>query len=156
MGFILLLPFLISSKLCKDLDQWLLNCDFPNENLNYSTIICPQTGFYEYNCSAISGIVCDGDQIIKKSILCYPSEGKDPSTALWLSVIFGFLGIDRFYLGYPTIGLFKLFTGGFFGLGWYIDIYLIALRILKPARNGTYMFKPNSNFRIRLPGDVWI
>ena len=68
----------------------------------------------------------------------------------------GFFGVDRFYLGYPTIGLFKMFTGGFFGLGWYVDIFLIALRIAKPARGGVYKFKPEANFRIRLPGDIWM
>ena len=39
----------------------------------------------------------------------------DLDTALALSVFFGMFGLDRFYLGYPAIGLAKMMTlGGFF------------------------------------------
>ena len=38
-------------------------------------------------------------------------------TALALSVFFGMLGLDRFYLGYPAIGLLKLATFGFLLIG---------------------------------------
>ena len=99
-------------------------------------------------------VECTGN--VTKLIKCYPTEGKRPSVALCLSVVLGFLGADRFYLGYPTIGLFKMFTGGFFGLGWYIDIFLIALRITKPARGGVYKFESGGNFRIRLPSEIWM
>jgi TM2 domain-containing membrane protein YozV len=81
-----------------------------------------------------------------------PSEGKKVGTALCLSILFGWLGADRFYLGYPTIGIFKLLTGGFFGLGWYVDIFMIALRIVGPAKGEKYKFQPGGNFQIRLPG----
>jgi len=39
------------------------------------------------------------------------------STALTLSVFLGWLGIDRFYLGYPALGLAKLLTCGFLFVG---------------------------------------
>jgi len=156
MSLFFLLNFLVFSKNCTDLDYWYLNCTFPIVSSTRYSVTCPKSGFYEYSCVPIEGVVCTGSSIVNKSILCYPTEGKDPSTALVLSVLLGFLGVDRFYLGYPTIGLFKLFTGGFFGLGWYIDIFLIALRIVKPARGGVYKFLPGANFRIRLPGSVWL
>ncbi|OHT12636.1 TM2 domain containing protein [Tritrichomonas foetus] len=149
----LLLPLFITSKKCADLDPWLLNCSFPpyNTTLPYE-IDCPDDGKYPLECYPFEGIDCEGETKVIQTLQCYPSHGKDPGIALCLSVVLGFLGADRFYLGYPTIGLFKLFTGGFFGLGWYIDIFLIALRIVKPARGGVYMFKEGANFRIRLPG----
>ena len=62
---------------------------------------------------------------------------KDKNVALILSVIFGMLGIDRFYLGYPLIGLIKLLTFGCFGILWIADIICIATGRLKP-NNGEY------------------
>ena len=147
----LFFPFFSVQKACDQLDEWLLNCSFPPPGDSpYVIEDCPSTGFYLVECTPY--VDCEGSSRVTRTINCYPTKGKDPGVALCLSVILGFLGADRFYLGYPTIGLFKLLTGGFFGLGWYIDIFLIALRIVKPARGGVYMFKPDGNFRIRLPG----
>lgn len=150
--FFLLLPFFNGAKKCADLDYWLLNCTIPHDTVPY-TITCPKNGKYPLICTPIDGVVCENSsEIITRTINCYPTEGKSPGTALCLSVILGFLGVDRFYLGYPTIGIFKLFTGGFFGLGWYLDFFLIALRIVKPARGGVYQLDTGANFRVRLPG----
>lgn len=46
--------------------------------------------------------------------------------ALILSILFGGLGFDRFYLGKIWTGLLKMFTFGGFGLWWLVDIILIA------------------------------
>ena len=149
-----LLSFLFSKSFsveCSDLDPWLLTCPLSESDKPY-VITCPSSGYYEIPCQSL--VECTGN--VTKLIKCYPTEGKRPSVALCLSVVLGFLGADRFYLGYPTIGLFKMFTGGFFGLGWYIDIFLIALRLTKPARGGVYKFESGGNFRIRLPSEIWM
>lgn len=49
-----------------------------------------------------------------------------PSTALILSVLLGYFGVDRFYVGSVGLGLLKLFTGGGFFIWWLIDIFLIS------------------------------
>jgi len=47
-------------------------------------------------------------------------------TAWFLSIFFGYLGFDLFYLGYPLQGTLKLMTLGGFGLWWVHDIILIG------------------------------
>ena len=41
---------------------------------------------------------------------------------LW---IFGFLGAHRFYFGRPVSGTVYLFTFGLFGIGWFVDLFLM-------------------------------
>lgn len=47
------------------------------------------------------------------------------STALILCIFFGVLGIHRMYVGRVKSGLLMLITGGFFWVGWVVDICLI-------------------------------
>jgi hypothetical protein len=136
----------VLSQNCSDVSEWLFNCSI--DATPPYTIQCPSSGFLEVGCVPL--VDCDGNR--SALIRCYPTDGKSPATALCLSVVLGWTGADRFYLGYTTIGLFKLFTGGFFGLGWYLDIFMIALRIAKPARGEVYRFMPGANFQVRLPG----
>lgn len=42
---------------------------------------------------------------------------------LWL---FGFIGSHRFYYGKPVTGTIYFFTAGLLGIGWLIDLFLIA------------------------------
>ena len=52
------------------------------------------------------------------------TEPHDPTSALVLSILLGYLGIDRFYLGHPIRGLLKLLTLGGLGIWWLVDIVL--------------------------------
>uniref|UniRef100_A0A0M3JSQ9 TM2 domain-containing protein n=1 Tax=Anisakis simplex TaxID=6269 RepID=A0A0M3JSQ9_ANISI len=69
---------------------------------------------------------------------CKYSSGLNYSTALLLSVFLGWLGIDRFYLGYYAIGLLKMFSLGCFTILYLTDIILIALQLLGPADGTAY------------------
>ena len=60
---------------------------------------------------------------------------KDWLTATLLSLFIGYLGIDRFYLGYTGLGILKLITCGGLGIWYLIDLILIAMGRLNDADN---------------------
>lgn len=50
---------------------------------------------------------------------------KSWNTALLLSILLGFLGADRFYLGRTGLGVLKLVTFGGYFVWWAVDIILL-------------------------------
>lgn len=66
--------------------------------------------------------------------------GKSQIIALILCLFLGGLGIHRFYLGHVGMGILYLLTGGLCGIGWLIDLILIATGGLKP-KDGEYSEK---------------
>lgn len=74
-----------------------------------------------------------------KEIPCRWTNGYSFETSLLLSIFLGMFGIDRFYLGYPAIGLLKFSTLGFFFLGQLVDILLIATQVVTPSDGSDYV-----------------
>lgn len=70
-------------------------------------------------------------------------------TTLLLSIFLGMFGVDRFYLGYPAIGLLKFCTLGFLFIGQLIDVVLIATQIVGPA-DGSYYVIPYYGPRLEI------
>ena len=50
---------------------------------------------------------------------------KNFAATLILVILLGFLGGHRFYAGKVGTGILYLFTGGFFFVGWIIDIFTV-------------------------------
>lgn len=50
---------------------------------------------------------------------------KSQRRAMFFSIFLGYLGVDRFYLGYRVTGVVKLFTLGGVGAWWIIDAIVI-------------------------------
>jgi len=59
---------------------------------------------------------------------------KEWLVAVLLSWFVGFLGIDRFYLGYTGLGIAKLLTGGGCGVWALIDAILITVGSVNDAQ----------------------
>lgn len=73
----------------------------------------------------------------KKASNSASSEGgKSQVVALVLAILLGGIGIHRFYLGHIGMGILYLFTAGLCGIGWLIDIILIATGSLEPKDGG--------------------
>lgn len=92
-------------------------------------------------CHALPGIQCSHscNETFTRYESCNWTNGYHFDTALLLSVFLGMFGADRFYLGYPAIGLLKFSTLGFFFIGHLVDIILIASQALGPADGSHYI-----------------
>ncbi|XP_076762883.1 TM2 domain-containing protein 1 biscotti [Xylocopa sonorina] len=92
-------------------------------------------------CLAADGLICaeTKNNTFKKDIPCKWTNGYSFETSLLLSIFLGMFGADRFYLGYPALGLLKLSTLGFLFLGQFADVILIATQIVGPADGSHYV-----------------
>ncbi|CAO1323677.1 unnamed protein product [Diamesa hyperborea] len=147
-------------------------CPDPDSNYSYidpktqSVIGCQKSGKATVRCIAADGIICSetGNTTFHGSIPCEWTNGYHFDVALLLSIFFGMFGLDRFYLGYPAIGFFKLFTLGFLFLGQLVDVILIATQIVGPADGSAYVIPfygpkltivKSDNWTYKLPQDNW-
>ena len=88
------------------------------EAVSASTAIPQQNTMPEpqvYNQNVVNGVAIVG---VSK---------KDKTVALLLCIFLGYLGIHRFYVGKIGTGILYLLTGAVFGIGWIVDIILIAM-----------------------------
>lgn len=75
-----------------------------------------------------------------KPLVVPPQVGtpaKSQAVAFVLSWLLGFLGVDRFYLGYTGLGVVKLITLGGCGIWSLIDFALIGMRSMKDAQGNS-------------------
>ena len=62
---------------------------------------------------------------------------KSKVAALLLCIFLGGLGVHRFYVGKIGTGIVWLLTGGVFGIGWLVDIIIIAVGKFKDKEGNT-------------------
>uniref|UniRef100_A0A3P9LTP7 TM2 domain containing 1 n=1 Tax=Oryzias latipes TaxID=8090 RepID=A0A3P9LTP7_ORYLA len=157
------LPFLLLFCVCSHLE--LVLCSsllFTSETLTLLTYLCKDPKIddatqepencrnmqAQVECFPAPNISCrlqDGREVgfggefgFNRSIPCR-NVGYSYKVAVALSLFLGWLGADRFYLGYPALGLLKFCTVGFCGIGTLIDFLLIAMQIVGPADGSSYI-----------------
>ena len=67
---------------------------------------------------------------------------KSKSTAYLLWFFFGVWGMHRFYLGHVVTGILYFFTLGFFGIGWFVDLFILGGQV--DAYNALYRTRMNT------------
>ena len=54
-------------------------------------------------------------------------RAKNKWVAFILCVLFGYFGVHKFYEGKIGMGFLYFFTGGLFGIGWFVDLITLFL-----------------------------
>lgn len=107
-------------------------CKFCGVKIPEDSIICTKCGRQVENTIPNKGVVINN--IANASARPpYPPTIRQPKqvdkvVALILCILFGYLGAHKFYEGSAGMGLLYLFTFGLFGIGWFVDIIIIATR----------------------------
>lgn len=96
-------------------------CGYKEETIHNSATIPSQPGQ-----PFVQSQVSINNQSIPNSGVVPGVSQKNQMVALLLCIFLGVLGAHRFYVGKIGTGLLYLFTGGLLGIGWIIDIILIA------------------------------
>nr|XP_046157952.1 TM2 domain-containing protein 1-like [Oncorhynchus gorbuscha] len=110
---------------CKDMIAWVECLPSPN-------VSCRLSNGTEFRFS--------GEEVgFNKSLPCRNVSGYSYKVAVALSLFLGWLGADRFYLGYPALGLLKFCTVGFCGIGSLVDFMLISMQIVGPSDKSDYI-----------------
>lgn len=124
---------------CKDAYTWQYVCDDPAiSNETWSLEYCMANNNWRQNCTVYDSIICTGNRTFSRLQWCPNKKGKSYSLAVVLSFLGGFFGLDRFYLGYTSLGFIKFFTFGIFFVDYILDIILIITQEIQPANGQGY------------------
>lgn len=134
------LLFILSySTQCFQVYEWQYACDEPNmSDTQWKKDHCHENNTWFQKCEVYEAILCQGNRTFIREQWCPNTNGLKYNTAVLLSFFLGIFGIDRFYLGYTSVGFLKFFTGGFFLIGYLTDCILITCQIIMPADNSGY------------------
>ncbi|CAB3401253.1 unnamed protein product [Caenorhabditis bovis] len=130
---------------CHELNKYQFQCkNYAVDPKTQQSITCAPDNSVQIMCETPAYIDCIGkDQFGFFNMTiengCSYGAHLKYSTALLLSIFFGIFGLDRIYLGYYAIGVFKMFSFGGLLILWLVDVILIALQLLGPA-DGTSFF----------------
>lgn len=134
-----------NAKVCENCGQVLrkvIYCSACGHELSEQAVICPGCGAptekYQQNTQTqqpnivINNANTNTNTNINNNRGSYAHKSK--TVALLLAIFLGYFGVHRFYVGKAGTGIIWLFTGGMFGIGWLIDIIMIAVGSFRDKR----------------------
>ncbi|XP_013421816.1 TM2 domain-containing protein CG10795 [Lingula anatina] len=170
----LALPGSLCTKHCSDLLKGQYKCKEPeidpdtqqargctkeNQLIDVSCMPAPDIeceGCIDETCTSNAVMRHNGSTVgFKMKVPCKWTNGYSFEVSLLLSIFLGMFGIDRFYLGYPAIGLLKFCTLGFMFIGQLIDIILIAAQVVGPSDGSHYVIDYYGAGLTRVVTDNW-
>lgn len=99
-------------------------CKFCGEKIDIDCVICPKCGKQVEMLKQNAPQVIISNNNVNGFYDSYPYKSR--LVALLLSIFLGVFGFHRFYVGKIGTGIIYLFTMGFLGIGWIIDILSIV------------------------------
>ena len=131
---------------CSVVHSWQYSCEEPHfQNFSWVNENCVERNGWKQFCQIYDEVECEGNRTFYRLQWCPNIKGKNFGIALFFSYFFGIFGVDRFYLGYVSLGFLKLLTCGFFFIGYLTDCVLITLQIVCPS-NSFYSSHPTFPF----------
>ncbi|XP_061636411.1 TM2 domain-containing protein 1 isoform X1 [Phyllopteryx taeniolatus] len=146
---------------CRDASAW-GRCRAPSACLHHSlspwrppkkspvTNVCVCVCVFVVECLPAPNVTCrlsngtefrfSGEEVgFNRTVPCRNVSVYSYKVAVALSLFLGWLGADRFYLGYPALGVLKFCTVGFCGIGTLVDFILIAVQMVGPSDGSDYI-----------------
>lgn len=71
-----------------------------------------------------------------------PTSPKSKAVVLPLCIFLGMFGVHRYYVGKIGTGVIWMLTAGFFGIGWIVDIFTVALGGFYDSNGYVIRFRP--------------
>ncbi len=140
------LPSSWQDRACANLNIGQYKCDKPLiDDLKQTAVNCTRNDTVLVACYPAKNVICGGQRFdgqtigFYKNVFCRYVTNYHYQTATLLSIFFGVVGADRFYLGYNAIGCIKLCTFGFMFIGYLFDIVAIITQTLRPVDNSHYI-----------------
>ena len=133
-------------RACSQLLMGQFKCDKPQiDEQTQAEKNCTKENLVQVACYPAKNVICDGKVFdsntigFYKNVKCRYVTKYHYQTAVLLSVFLGFLGADRFYLGYFAYGAIKLCTFGVMFIGYLVDMILIITQTLGPSDGSNYI-----------------
>ncbi|KAJ8278748.1 hypothetical protein COCON_G00058140 [Conger conger] len=134
------IPLTVATYLCKDAKIDDATQEPENCKDSVAWVECMPAPKISCRLSNGTEFTFSGEEVgFNKTVPCRNVSGYSYRVAVALSLFLGWLGADRFYLGYPALGLLKFCTVGFCGIGSLVDFMLISMQIVGPSDGSNYI-----------------
>lgn len=101
-------------------------CSNCGKQITDGTKFCPECGASQAGAAPQQPVINVVNQNTNVNKV-YGYRPKSKWLAFFLCLFLGYFGIHRFYVGKIGTGIIWLFTMGFFGIGWILDLIFILL-----------------------------